>query len=135
MKIIDSIIVQHVLSNRSDAMVWAVYVQSTKQEMYKTFCKSPQSAMRYAFLLKYRTGVNISENCLARLSHELRHDRKAKAKKIQKIANELAEKYSVNNLLHIGSDKPLPRTNPKVVKSTKLGVAHIIGHSEVAASV
>lgn len=135
MKTINSIIVQHVLSNKSDAMVWAVYVQGTKQEMFKTFCKSPLSAMRYAFLLKYRTGVNISENCLARLSHELRHDRKAKAKKIQKIANELAEKYSVNNLLQIGSSKQLPRKNIKEVKSTKLGVAHLIGHSEVAASV
>ena len=27
--------------------------------------------MRYAFLLKKRTGLNISDNCLTRVSHEI----------------------------------------------------------------
>ncbi|WP_288511684.1 hypothetical protein [uncultured Prevotellamassilia sp.] len=29
------------------------------------------SPMRYAFLLKKRTGLNISDNCLCRVSHEI----------------------------------------------------------------
>ena len=128
------IIVSHVLSNRSNAMVWAVYVQGTEQ--YKNYCKSAYSAMKYAFLIKAQHGLQISDNCLTRLSHQIAMEKRAKAEKIQQVAVELAEKYSVNSVLQI-ADKPKKKTRKgkKVVKSTKLGVAHIIGHSEVAASV
>ena len=48
MKTNDSILVQHVLSNRSNAMVWAVYVQSEEQEQFKNFCKPLSKQKQYS---------------------------------------------------------------------------------------
>ena len=86
--------------------------------------------------IKAQHGLHISDNCLTRLSHQIAMEKRAKAEKIQQVAVELAEKYSVNNVLQI-ADKPKKKTRKgkKVVKSTKLGVAHLISHPEVAASV
>lgn len=128
MKTNDSILVQHVLSNRSNAMVWAVYVQSEEQEQFKNFCKSAYTAMRYAFFLKARTGAPISVNCLDRLSHQMSMERQAKVEKIQVIAQELADKYSVNKVLN--TEKPAKRKASKVAKSTKLGIAEIMAASK-----
>ena len=128
MKTKNIILVQQVLSNRSNAMVWAVYVQGKEQEQFKNYCKSAYTAMRYAFMLKAQTKTAISVNCLDRLSHQIRMEHKAKAEKIQVIAQELADKYSVNKLLN--TEKPLPRKASKVVKSTKLGIAEIMAASK-----
>lgn len=49
--------------------VWVVYTSEDKNKKY--YCTSAYKAMRLTFLLKKRTGLNISENCLARLSHEI----------------------------------------------------------------
>ena len=120
----NSIIVSHVLSNRSDAMVWAVYVQGTEE--YKNYCKNAYSAMKYAFMIKAQHGLQISDNCLTRLSHQIAMEKKAKAEKIQQVAVELAEKYSVNKVLQIAEKvEKLPRKRSKVVKSTKLGLKDI----------
>ena len=127
MKTNDSILVQHVLSNRSNAMVWAVYVQSEEQEQFKNYCKSAYTAMRYAFLLKAQTGIAISDNCLSRLSHQIRMEHKDKAEKIQVAAQELADKYSVNRVLN--TEKPAKKKTRKVAKSTKLGIAEIMAAS------
>ena len=130
------IIVSHVLSNRSNAMVWAVYVLGTEQ--YKNYCKSAYSAMKYAFMIKAQHGLQISDNCLTRLSHEIAMEKRAKAGKIQQIAEELAEKYSVNNVLQIADKaKKQPRKRSKVAKSTYLGLKDIdkaIEKMHVAAS-
>ena len=130
------IIVSHVLSNRSNAMVWAVYVLGTEQ--YKNYCKSAYSAMKYAFMIKAQHGLQISDNCLTRLSHEIAMEKRAKAGKIQQIAEELAEKYSVNNVLQIADKaKKQPRKRSKVAKSTFLGLKDIdkaIEKMHVAAS-
>ena len=127
MKTKNIILVQQVLSNRSNAMVWAVYVQSKEQEQFKNYCKSAYTAMRYAFMLKDQTKTAISVNCLDRLSHQIRMEHRAKAEKIQEIAQELADKYSVNKILN--TEKPLPRKASKVAKSTKLGIAEIMAAS------
>ena len=100
MKTKNIILVQQVLSNRSNAMVWAVYVQSKEQEQFKNYCKSAYTAMRYAFMLKAQTKTAISLNCLDRLSHQIRMEQRANAEKIQVIAQELADKYSVNKVLN-----------------------------------
>lgn len=63
------IIVSAQKSNRSSNMVWAVSIQGEQPSAY---CKSAFAAMRYMFLLKKQTGINISDNCLARLSHEIK---------------------------------------------------------------
>ncbi len=81
------IIVSNKKSNRSENRVWAVAI--TGEEQPKAYCKSAYKAMRFAFLLKVRTGLNISENCLARLSQEVQmakcvEEEKAKIATIRK---------------------------------------------------
>ena len=136
MKATSLIVISSVQSNKSENMVWMVCIQGTEQG--KNYCRNAYTAMKYAFILKERTGCPISENCLLRLSHEIMMVKKAKANKIQIIAEELAEKYSVNNVLQIADKaKKLPRKGSKVVKSTKLGLKDIdksIEKMQVAAS-
>lgn len=57
--------------------IWVVSVSG--QPSSRVFCKGPYKAMRYAFLLKKRTGLNISDNCLCRLSHEIARTKAALA--------------------------------------------------------
>lgn len=63
-------------SGKSTNNVWVVYTSADSSD--KMFCTSAYKAMRLAFLLKKRMGLNISDNCLARLSQEIA---KAKAPK------------------------------------------------------
>lgn len=136
MKAISTIIISNVQSNRSENKVWMVCIQGTDEG--RNFCRNAHTAMRYAFILKQRTGCSISDNCLTRLSHEIKMDKKAKADKLQIIAEELAEKYSVNKVLQVADKvEKLPRKRSKVAKSTKLGLKDIdmaIEKMHVAAS-
>lgn len=56
-------------SGKSTNNVWVVYTSDNSSD--KMFCTSAYKAMRLAFLLKKRLGLNISDNCLARLSQEI----------------------------------------------------------------
>ena len=56
-------------SGKSTNNVWVVYTSDNSSD--KMYCTSAYKAMRLAFLLKKRLGLNISDNCLARLSHEI----------------------------------------------------------------
>lgn len=49
-------------------LVWVVGISGEEPSAY---CTSAYKAMRFAYMLKARTGINISENCLARLSQEI----------------------------------------------------------------
>ena len=101
----NSIIVEFVHSNKSDNMVWAVFAQGNEQE--KSYCKSPYKAMRMAFLLKKRTGLFISDICLARLSLEIKKIKEAALTPEQKegkarfdeAVEQFIEEHSVNNVL------------------------------------
>ena len=55
--------------SEATAHIWVVSIDG--QPHSKVYCKSPYKAMRYAFLLKKRTGLNISDNCLTRVSYEI----------------------------------------------------------------
>ena len=55
--------------SEATAHIWVVSVDG--QPHTRVYCKSPYKAMRYAFLLKKRTGLNISDNCLVRVSAEI----------------------------------------------------------------
>ena len=57
------------ISKNPNNNVWIVYFSNDNDE--KFYCKSAYKAMRLMFLLKKRTGLNISDNCLARLSFEV----------------------------------------------------------------
>ena len=56
-------------SGKSTNNVWVVYTSADSTS--KMYCTSAYKAMRLAFLLKKRLGLNISDNCLARLSQEI----------------------------------------------------------------
>lgn len=56
-------------SGKSTNNVWVVYTSDNSLD--KMYCTSAYKAMRLAFLLKKRLGLNISDNCLARLSQEI----------------------------------------------------------------
>ena len=56
-------------SGKSTNNVWVVYTSDNSSD--KMYCTSAYKAMRLAFLLKKRLGLNISDNCLARLSQEI----------------------------------------------------------------
>ncbi len=62
------ILAEKALSGKSTNNVWFVYVSGSTEKFY---CTSAYKAMRLAFLLKKRTGLNISDNILARLSFEI----------------------------------------------------------------
>ena len=57
-------------AKKSYKYTWVWVVGITGEEP-KGYCTSAYKAMRFAYLLKARTGINISENCLARLSQEI----------------------------------------------------------------
>ena len=57
------------ISGKSTNNVWVVYTSADSTS--KMYCTSAYKAMRLAFLLKKRMGLNISDNCLARLSQEI----------------------------------------------------------------
>lgn len=56
-------------SGKSTNNVWVVYTSADSNN--KMYCTSPYKAMPLAFLLKMRMGLNISDNCLTRLSLEI----------------------------------------------------------------
>lgn len=72
-------------SGKSTNNVWVVYTSDNSSD--KMYCTSAYKAMRLAFLLKKRLGLNISDNCLTRLSHEI-----AKAKAPQGAAVQEVQK-------------------------------------------
>ena len=49
--------------SEATAHIWVVSIDGRPHS--KVYCKSPYKAMRYAFLLKKRTGLNISDNSFA----------------------------------------------------------------------
>lgn len=69
MKTMKSIIIENVKSNQSNAMVWRVSIP--KRRKPTGFCKNAVSAMKYAFLLKAKTGLPISDSCLQRVMFEI----------------------------------------------------------------
>ena len=88
--------------SEATAHIWVVSIDG--QPHSKVYCKSPYKAMRYAFLLKKRTGLNISDNCLARVSHEI-----ARAK--------AAATAPANEPIEVNVDEPLiPPAAPKPTK-------------------
>ena len=69
-------------SGKSTNNVWVVYTSDNSSD--KMYCTSAYKAMRLAFLLKKRLGLNISDNCLARLSQEIAKAKGATVPMVQK---------------------------------------------------
>lgn len=69
MKALNLILITSGKISEATAHIWVVSISGDNAS--RVYCKSPYKAMRYAFLLKKRTGLNISDNCLCRVSHEI----------------------------------------------------------------
>lgn len=65
----NTIVASHKTTKNSNN-IWVVSISG--QEEGRQFCKSAASALRYMFILKARTGANISQNCIERLSFEIK---------------------------------------------------------------
>ncbi len=69
MKALNLILITSGKVSEATSHIWVVSIDGN--DASRVYCKSPYKAMRYAFLLKKRTGLNISDNCLCRVSHEI----------------------------------------------------------------
>ena len=114
-----NIIVSIVKSNNSENNVWAVAI--TGEEKPEGYCKSAYKAMRFAFLLKKRTGVNIDDESLKSLSHEIAEQKAKNAEaqeKLAEVAHEFVESHSVDKVLEEKpkkARKPRKKAEPMVV--------------------
>lgn len=70
-------------SGKSTNNVWVVYTSDNSSD--KMYCTSAYKAMRLAFLLKKRLGLNISDNCLARLSQEIARTKAPQGAAVQEV--------------------------------------------------
>lgn len=110
------IIVSVVKSNNSDNKVWAVAI--TGNELPCAHCKTAYKAMRFMFLLKKQTGFNISDNSLARLSHEIASQKaEANKQKVAEVTQQIVETHSVENVL---ADKPEKKSAKRTRRSKKV---------------
>lgn len=113
------IIVSVVKSNKSSNNVFQVAISG--QAKAEAFCKSAYKAMRFMFLLKKRTGLNISENCIAYLSNVIKQEQAAKAAALQQKVENLAESHSVDNVLAKAEEQKAekPKRQRKSKKAAK----------------
>ena len=85
------------ITTKNTNNVWAVYMDGEENQM--SYCKSARSAMRFMFLLKSRTGAQISRECLDQLKE---------ANRAAILAEELkAIEEAVHNLEQLAEDMPL----------------------------
>lgn len=117
-----TIIASNVKSSRSNNMVWAVQITGIQGTF--AYCKSAMSAMKFMFLLKVRTGFNISENILARLSYDIKSERLAKAKAIQEQLIEVAIAHSVDNTIGEKAE-PKPKAKRRTRRTSKKAAASV----------
>ena len=112
------IIISIVKSNNSENNVWAVAI--TGEEKPEGYCKSAYKAMRFAFLLKKRTGVMIDDASLKSLSECIAEQKAKQAEagqdKLAEVAQEFIESHSVDAALEPKkARKPRKKAEPKVV--------------------
>ena len=114
------IIISIVKSNNSENNVWAVAI--TGEEKPEGFCKSAYKAMRFAFLLKKRTGVMIDDASLKKLSECIAEQKAKEAEaskdKLAEVAQEFVENHSVDAGLEQEpkkARKSRKKSEPKVI--------------------
>ena len=114
------IIISIVKSNNSEKNVWAVAI--TGEEKPEGFCKSAYKAMRFAFLLKKRTGVMIDDASLKKLSECIAEQKAKEAdankEKLAEVAQEFVESHSVDAVLEQEpkkARKSRKKSEPKVI--------------------
>lgn len=128
------IVVTIVKSNNSENNVWAVAV--TGEEQPQGFCKSAYKAMRFAFLLKKRTGLNIDDQSLKSLSLQIaelkaqKAEAKAGKEKPEVVALAGAESQSAEAVqpeqLEAQAEQPKPKKQRKPRAKKNAEVASVI---------
>ena len=119
------IVVTIVKSNNSENNVWAVAV--TGEEQPQGYCKSAYKAMRFAFLLKKRTGLNIDDQSLKSLSKQIAEvkamkaeaEAKAGKEKIAEVTQEFVESHSVDAVLAQQPEQQVEAEQPKPKRQRK----------------
>ena len=119
------IVVTIVKSNNSENNVWAVAV--TGEEQPQGYCKSAYKAMRFAFLLKKRTGLNIDDQSLKSLSKQIAEvkamkaeaEAKAGKEKFAEVTQEFVESHSVDAVLAQQPEQQAEAEQPKPKKQRK----------------
>ena len=97
--------------SEATAHIWVVSIDGRPAS--KVYCKSPYKAMRYAFLLKKRTGLNISDNCLTRVSYEI-----ARGKAAATAPADVPMEVNVDEPL-IPKAAAKPKKKPRTTRTTK----------------
>ena len=97
--------------SEATAHIWVVSIDGRPHS--KVYCKSPYKAMRYAFLLKKRTGLNISDNCLTRVSYEI-----ARAKAAATAPADVPMEVNVDEPL-IPEAAPSPKKKSRAPRTSK----------------
>ncbi len=116
-----NIIISVVKSNKSENNVWAVSI--TGEEQKQAYCKSAYKAMRFAFLLKKRTGCYIEELSLKSLSSEIARRKAAKAAaEAEKAAAEAEQQAESLELPELAvaqpeAEKPKKQRKPRAKKA------------------
>ena len=128
------IIVSIVKSNNSENNVWAVAI--TGEEQPQGYCKSAYKAMRFAFLLKKQTGINIDDKSLKSLSQQIAEvkakkaeaEAKAGQEKIAEVTEEFIESHSVDAVLaqQPEEEQPKPKKQRKPRAKKNAEVANVI---------
>lgn len=108
------IIVSIVKSNKSENNVWSVAI--TGEEQPQGYCKSAYKAMRFAFLLKKRTGVSIDEKSLKDLSHEIAE---LKAKNAEAGNEKMAEGTEESSADSVQAQQPEPEAKAEQPKKQR----------------
>jgi hypothetical protein len=102
-------------------------VSVTGEEQPQGYCKSAYKAMRFAFLLKKRTGLNIDDQSLKSLSKQIAEvkamkaeaEAKAGKEKIAEVTQEFVESHSVDAVLAQQPEQQAEAEQPKPKKQRK----------------
>lgn len=94
------------IPTKSNKNVWAVYIEGQEEMAY---CKSPYKAMRLMFLLKARTGAQISAECLKQLSQAIAEGKAA-------AASQPAQEVSTEQKQDEAPAKPKAKRKPRQKK-------------------
>jgi len=108
------IIVSVVKSNNSENNVWAVSFSGEEQP--QGYCKSAYKAMRFAFLLKKQTGVNIDDISLKSLSQAIAEKKAQEAEAAEAVPVE-AEQAQQEPEAQAEQPKPKKQRKPRTKKS------------------
>ncbi len=120
-KVMNTISAKHVPTKNTNN-VWAVSIEGQEEMSY---CKSPYNAMKLMFLIKSRTGAQISKDSLQQLSaaiaeqkaSQLTPEQVAVKEKVEAAVEEFVESHSVDAVLEKPKKVRKPRTRkPKVAE-------------------